>query len=105
LRLVASVEALNGLLLLSWSGAFLFGVLDRDQRLRHDRSPATARGLRRPRERRDSPARYTCNRFPQKVKCRGDRPAGSCRERAIERSRDPARGIISTLHCSTWGRT
>lgn len=27
LRLVASVEALNGLLLLSWSGAFLFGVL------------------------------------------------------------------------------
>ena len=28
LRLVASVEALNGLLLLSWSGAFLFGVLD-----------------------------------------------------------------------------
>ena len=27
LRLVASVEALNGLLLLSWSGAFLFGML------------------------------------------------------------------------------
>lgn len=27
LRLVASVEALNGLLLLAWSGAFLFGVL------------------------------------------------------------------------------
>jgi hypothetical protein len=36
LRLVASVEALNGLLLLSWSGAFLFGVLDRDRRSRHD---------------------------------------------------------------------
>src|SRR4051794_4065358 len=30
LRVVASVEALNGLMLLSWSGAFLFGVLDRD---------------------------------------------------------------------------
>ena|SRR5437763_17028481 len=30
LRIVASVEALNGLMLLSWSGAFLFGVLDRD---------------------------------------------------------------------------
>lgn len=28
LRLLASVEALNGLLLLAWSGAFLFGVLD-----------------------------------------------------------------------------
>ncbi|MEJ0035695.1 MAG: potassium channel family protein [Gammaproteobacteria bacterium] len=27
LRLIASVESLNGLLLLSWSGAFLFGVL------------------------------------------------------------------------------
>jgi hypothetical protein len=32
LRVVASVEALNGLMLLSWSGAFLFGVLDRDVR-------------------------------------------------------------------------
>ena len=31
LRSLASVEALNGLLLLSWSGAFLFGVLDRDR--------------------------------------------------------------------------
>jgi hypothetical protein len=30
LRVVAGVEALNGLMLLSWSGAFLFGVLDRD---------------------------------------------------------------------------
>ncbi|HEY2819379.1 MAG TPA: potassium channel family protein [Casimicrobiaceae bacterium] len=30
LRDVAGVEALNGLMLLSWSGAFLFGVLDRD---------------------------------------------------------------------------
>ena len=28
LRLVAGVEALNGLLLLAWSGAFLFGMLD-----------------------------------------------------------------------------
>ena len=28
LRLVASVESLNGLLLLAWSGAFLYGVLD-----------------------------------------------------------------------------
>ncbi|HYR37498.1 MAG TPA: potassium channel family protein [Burkholderiales bacterium] len=28
LRLVASVEALNGLLLIAWSGAFLFGVLE-----------------------------------------------------------------------------
>jgi len=28
LRLVASIEALNGLLLLAWSGAFLYGVLD-----------------------------------------------------------------------------
>lgn len=27
LRLIASVESLNGLLLLSWSGAFLYGVL------------------------------------------------------------------------------
>jgi len=27
LRLIASVQALNGLLLLSWSGAFLFGIL------------------------------------------------------------------------------
>jgi hypothetical protein len=28
LRLLASVESVNGLLLLAWSGAFLFGVLD-----------------------------------------------------------------------------
>lgn len=28
LRLVASVQSLNGLMLLSWSGAFLYGVLD-----------------------------------------------------------------------------
>jgi hypothetical protein len=28
LRLVACVESLNGLLLLAWSGAFLYGVLD-----------------------------------------------------------------------------
>jgi ion channel len=27
LRLIASVESLNGLLLLSWSGAFLYGVI------------------------------------------------------------------------------
>jgi Ion channel len=32
LRLVACVEALNGLMLLAWSGAFLFGVLDSDAR-------------------------------------------------------------------------
>ena len=32
LRLVASVESLNGLMLLSWSGAFLYGVLDRKGR-------------------------------------------------------------------------
>jgi hypothetical protein len=37
LRLVASVEALNGLMLLSWSGAFLFGVLDSDRQLRRER--------------------------------------------------------------------
>lgn len=52
LRLVASVEALNGLLLLSWSGAFLFGVLEGDRRLRsmwrhprYRRSPAAATGV------------------------------------------------------------
>lgn len=28
LRIVASVEALNGLLLIAWSGAFLFGMLE-----------------------------------------------------------------------------
>lgn len=28
LRLIASVESLNGLLLLAWSGAFLYGVLE-----------------------------------------------------------------------------
>ena len=28
LRLIASVESLNGLLLLAWSGSFLFGVMD-----------------------------------------------------------------------------
>jgi hypothetical protein len=28
LRLVASIEALNGMLLLAWSGAFLFGILE-----------------------------------------------------------------------------
>ena len=38
LRVVASVEALNGLMLLSWSGAFLFGVLDRDGRANEERS-------------------------------------------------------------------
>jgi hypothetical protein len=32
LRLVASVEALNGLLLVAWSGAFLFGVLEDGKR-------------------------------------------------------------------------
>ena len=32
LRLIASVESLNGLMLLSWSGAFLYGVLDREGR-------------------------------------------------------------------------
>jgi hypothetical protein len=37
LRVVASVEALNGLMLLSWSGAFLFGVLDRDGRANEER--------------------------------------------------------------------
>jgi Ion channel len=37
LRVVASVEALNGLMLLSWSGAFLFGVLDRDGRAHKER--------------------------------------------------------------------
>ena len=37
LRLVASVEALNGLLLLAWSGAFLFGVLDGAPRRGADR--------------------------------------------------------------------
>ena len=30
LRLVAAIEALNGLLLLAWSGAFLYSVLSRD---------------------------------------------------------------------------
>lgn len=36
LRLVASVEPLNGLLLLAWSGAFLFRLLDdREYRGRH----------------------------------------------------------------------
>jgi hypothetical protein len=29
-RLVAAIEALNGLLLLAWSGAFLYSVLSRD---------------------------------------------------------------------------
>lgn len=33
LRLVASIEALNGLLLLAWSGAFLFGVLEAESAL------------------------------------------------------------------------
>ena len=54
LRLVASVEALNGLLLLSWSGAFLFGVLDGDGRYlstprqpRYRRSPSDATGVNR----------------------------------------------------------
>jgi hypothetical protein len=37
LRVVASVEAPNGLMLLSWSGAFLFGVLDRDGRAHKER--------------------------------------------------------------------
>ena len=32
LRLVASVEALNGLLLVAWSGAFLFGMLEDGRR-------------------------------------------------------------------------
>jgi hypothetical protein len=32
LRLLASVEALNGLLLVAWSGAFLFGVLEAGKR-------------------------------------------------------------------------
>jgi ion channel len=34
LRLVASVEALNGLLLVAWSGAFLYGVLEDARRHR-----------------------------------------------------------------------
>ena len=31
---MASVEALNGLLLVAWSGAFLFGVLEDARRLK-----------------------------------------------------------------------
>jgi hypothetical protein len=35
LRLVASIEALNGLLLIAWSGAFLFGVLEGARKANH----------------------------------------------------------------------
>ena len=38
LRLVASVEPLNGLLLLAWSGAFLFRLLDEPDNRRGDRT-------------------------------------------------------------------
>ena len=44
LRLVASVEALNGLLLIAWSGAFLFGVLEDARRLRSQARDRRARG-------------------------------------------------------------